>query len=800
MLVPFIFAQDNENIDLDDKPPDNINDEPSVDLNINIYDTPGFYDSLSDSDYSELDYTLVDFLMIPDHDNVDASKYFNDLGCYQCSLDRGDQYLVFFRDMIVHPNENLISIPGNYPDGTLFIADENGIEVILPNDVDFSEIIFEDEITINTNGLDMILGGAKVNGKVSYKGGDLYVKVDDKAIINDIEITALKYNDVSIFFDGTEHTGSYVSFGVDKLVVQGDYFDVNFIEDNNYVDVNPDEDDRFIMGVRNNCMVSISNPDETLAPEVIFKGPESEDEWAIMRNGVLDFKIGSSGNIMLDTSQTIDIDYGSVPMGIKILDEHEDSLITREDVGDGKIVIDNDNTLTYANINSFVDVNGDIFCSAEEIPDDNSISTSGMAGLYGIESKSLCWFDSVTYENNRKKPLIEQLQKEFGPGTVHWITFKGIEDWSYDEVKKMTDYLHKLLEVAPSLFKLLDTIEIVDNIDMDTFGSPDGQYCKATGTILISRIVFNFESNRAFGVLVHEMAHQYHFSLPVQQGKDFIEQWLEATDDGDSEAGKLQYQPIEWKLTRDEFVSWFYKGYLDEVGWVSAYSSKDKDEDVAEMTRVAVTKKISSKFYTNKHFRKKIYLLCEYGFLERNSEFCEIWRLDSPYRNSIPVGDLPHFGSNARRLNLISNDDGSYTSQYTHYKSGKPTNYIGKYYIREDGTIIYTGGSHPYGKIDYGQGRPFAPSMFLPPNANLERGWVVVDHLKDFVESLYMPPPIQKDGSYISNKHSGKYIINADESITYTGGIEYSTRNAIPPKMLPKGADINTGWIIVEEK
>src|SRR3989344_6259734 len=107
-----------------------------------------FFQNLPDEKYGALNYKLIqNFDLIQDHSKIDANKYLEDLGCAVCSFNRGDQNVKFSNKEIMHPNGNSVSVPGTWPSGTLFMAKDDSIEIIIPERNSFLSVPNTDEVT-----------------------------------------------------------------------------------------------------------------------------------------------------------------------------------------------------------------------------------------------------------------------------------------------------------------------------------------------------------------------------------------------------------------------------------------------------------------------------------------------------------------------------------------------------------------------------------------------------------------------------------------------------------------------------
>ena len=184
-----------------------------------IYTSQYFYRYLPYDRYDEVDYLQIDYIIV-DHSRVDSDKYLRDLRCIGCSFSRGDQDIRFSGEGITHPNGDYVSIPGNYPSGTLFIATEYVIEVLIPEGTSSIDIPSTDDVTIDTKEKEIVLSdGTKISGRLSYKDGQAYVKAGDELVIGTRRILQTD-NDVNIYlnvpFDASGHEDESYYYAGDK--------------------------------------------------------------------------------------------------------------------------------------------------------------------------------------------------------------------------------------------------------------------------------------------------------------------------------------------------------------------------------------------------------------------------------------------------------------------------------------------------------------------------------------------------------------------------------------------------------
>lgn len=622
-------------------------DWEKVDFNrVELYSSSEFYNNIPDDRYGDLDYQQVDYAQIQDHNKIDSTKYFQDMGCSSCSLNRGNQNLIFSKNGITHPNGNSVSVPGTYPTGSLFVATKDRIEVIVPEDTATIDIPTGDSVTLNTQGREITLSdGTKVNGKLSYDNNQALVKEGDKAIINNVEVFAA-YNNVNIFNDGDVHEGNYVSFGDKNVIIQGDNFDVRFQVGNQYVNVNSDESDRFIVSPENNGKASITNhDDEGKAPEVIVTGSDYVREWARIINGKFDAILGNEGVMKLNANEALQSEFGSVPMEIKILDNKGNSLILGENGEEGKIVINNDNDLSYSSINSDVDTNGVASCSGGGMPTGNVITGHGVVSR--TKARVACWVGMTTYYNNKRDYLKNYLHKNFGEGTEFNIEFVNIKDWTYGNLEVVRTNLDKLNTFNPNLVSAINSIEFEDVSFYDATIGEKKFKAKATheGKIILNDFFYQIK----FTTFAHEAAHVYHNKL-IREGKaeEFNRRWYEIQGDGDEAAGRAEYGKYvnrdiigyKWK----DRSSWNIpaRAYDDlfnsaRYGFVSSYGNARHEgwdysgsnpfinlnsEDVATYIESIAQDGTVPNIESPKYY-KKVQLLCQYGFLHKSHTVCK---------------------------------------------------------------------------------------------------------------------------------------------------------------------------------
>lgn len=591
-----------------------------------LYEDERFYHYLPEDMYDELNYKKVDYNLI-DHDKVDAEKFFDDMGCTGCSLDRGGQSMTFTYGDIRHPAGDFAKLQ-EYPSGTLFVAYEDRLEAVLPNDITEFEMPLIDWITIDTGDREIIIDylrtdDFKIKGKISKGSKGIFIKAGDSATIYGVEITA-HYNNVDIFSDANEgiYSEEYfnelenvVSFREDSILIRGDHFDAEFMQGNEYVDF--EYGDRFIVRPLNGGNVEIFNhDDEGFAPEVIVTGPEDEEGWARIRNGRSDFTVGSTGLVSLDVNEAFSSKYGSVPMEVKVLDEQGNSLINEEDsTREGKIVINNDNEMSIDSMDAVVDINGEISCTPEKTPTGDVVAITGL-GVFGrLASEIPCTLGFVKYSNRQRYDLINDIQEKFGEGSEYDIEFVDIDLWTQGQLYQALQSFEKLEEFNPELVGAIRSIEI-ESIEIDGFTASLGYYDPAEKSITLTKNIL-FPRGLSFRVLAHEAAHAYHASIDGRE--EFEEQWYTITGNGDPEIGRLAYRE-EYGFELEDSNRNEYS--LRTGGWVRDYGSTDIREDVATMVDKTARTGSIAEMQDNEKILAKVILLCEYGFLADYSDAC----------------------------------------------------------------------------------------------------------------------------------------------------------------------------------
>lgn len=477
-------------------------------------------------------------------------------------------------------------IPGNYPLGISFVATDNGIESILPKNMLMADISSVDGLTIYTQDRDLVLSnGMVVNGQISFDKGQVYVAYGDSARINGVEVFA-GGDRINIYDDGLMHTGNYVSFGQQDMIIQGEYVFAGFTEGNKYIEINDAENDKLAMVVRNGGMITVNNrADERKDLEVIITGGDYADSSVNIFNGKYDLSFGEYDFVGIDVVESFSTGIGSVPMEITFIDDAGNSLLGNDKDGEMKIVINNDNDFSYVGITS--------------------------------DAKS----GKVNYYNNKLTRSKNLLESTFGKGTKFNIVFMDIDNWSYDEIEYVFRNLKELNEFSPKLIKTIDRINLVDDEHMI---EKYGENSSVAGYILndLNLVAVNRGELHDNRIIVHEAAHLYHNGLFEYLYHDLIRKWYRATDDGDVDKGYSMYKNIPGSKNAKTEINLEFT--LEEGGWVSDYGSTNLNEDVATTVEYIFNYESVPYSIFNK-YNKKVTLLCEYGFIPKTHSVCKRW-------------------------------------------------------------------------------------------------------------------------------------------------------------------------------
>ena len=393
----------------------------------------------------------------------------------------------------------------------LFDKEKGIIRIIPPDGTELSEMPNVKDFSLPNKYTTIIEGkniklpsGDVFSGKLNYEDGRAFVYLDDKTIINGVEIreseskrySSKLFQEVDVFFDGREHEGDYISFDLSNrnliLSSEGGKPVIVFKESNPFVKI--DKGDNVGMLALPNSKIEIQNRDnEGLVPKITTSGFFVIDE---------DYKsIGfTSSRKRLNIRKFPSLfkgveDSTTSPVEIVMVDSMNKPLFLEEH----KIIVDNFNRILV-------------------VPDGFRSSTDFVALSEGIDVK----FSSRIKYNYPTEETIEAL-------TGVNLDFIGVSKANKDFVLgRLRDYWKTLTpETKNSMKNLAFANDEYFNIFFD---KGRGEFVGAFAEV-DKHIVFKGKppidpySNIGFGLNVfrHEVAHQRHHELMREQNNVLLE-------------------------------------------------------------------------------------------------------------------------------------------------------------------------------------------------------------------------------------------------------------------------------------
>ncbi|MDP6547380.1 MAG: hypothetical protein QF917_00255 [Candidatus Woesearchaeota archaeon] len=626
-------------------------DWEKVDFNrAELYSSSEFYNNIPNDRYGDLDYKQVEYSQIKDHSKIDSTKYFQDMGCSSCSLDRGSQNVVFSKNGITHPNGNSVSVPGTYPSGSLFVATENRIEVVVPEDAETISVPTTDTVTVNTQGRDVTLAdGTSVNGRLSYDKGQAYVmppeNPSEKTIIDGLIINE-KYSRVNVFFDGKEHSESefqYISMNkqTKELILSSTHtksetpygHSVTFTSENPFVQIEPN--DFFSVDYLKGGQIYIQNRDEqNLIPKIIVKEYFAlEDDYPV--TAIL---INDHFNSKFEKGKFSDLQFlpdeakgkTSTPLSVFYVDSNGNNYLKKE--SEQKIIFSNFNEMAI-------------------IPKDKSEGWTVTTEEYDYAPSKV---SEELYFNNQQIS-IEQLKAKYPS-----LKIEGTADSV--SLKRISDTLDHLPE---ELTKSIKTIHLKTDEEFAQDGEPTttSAYVDNNGEMHLR--ISSLKEHTIYHELTHVYFHNYKNEVGVTQLKqEYFDTWkkidkIKAENPNDPQLSGLYQQVGELydAFDKKRKENPLKKEWLEVVGGDAVYADvlekyegytvwkdiADKDSDEAQAARNGFVRSYSAtnidediatfveKVYTNPdfykplitpnsekydvRFKQKLELLKKYGFI-----------------------------------------------------------------------------------------------------------------------------------------------------------------------------------------
>ena len=260
-----------------------------------------------------------------DNNKVNIDKYLKDLKCTGCSFQKNNFDVKFSEKGITHPNGDSVSIPGTYPAKTLFIADKDGLRVVLPSGSESNvNIPATDTVTLDTNNKVITLAdGTTVNGKLSFKDGQAYIKAGDKTTVNGVLLEPEGGNVLVCFTSCKKTTLSddmkvimtKNTFEFDKTKI-GAKITCIFAQDNPYLKIEKGDYVTFFPDLYFQGSYKITNRDDKGLIPLVQVDQKSKDSDLRITNGKVIINIIDKISTTLDTDRNYK---GSSPMVIDAL-------------------------------------------------------------------------------------------------------------------------------------------------------------------------------------------------------------------------------------------------------------------------------------------------------------------------------------------------------------------------------------------------------------------------------------------------------------------------------------------------
>ena len=298
-----------------------------------MYQYPEFFDNLPDGKYSEIRYDLIEDYSLIDSVKIDGTKYANDFGCSGCSFDAGTERmsLIYSTDgFIFHSTSSDNIYIGDYPEGTRFIANPEGITVVCSETSD--ELCYSERgsFSINTEDRGLNYQGNSIKGLISFWEGQTYLKEEGEVTINAIAIVDEGTpGGVNIYFDGEEHQGDYISIGGERIIIESNSGKTayGFLTGNDFFDVpigdNGDVAENtllFIPGIGSKIEVEDRSEVELIPRVTIYRNKPVE-----MRNGANIFTFSREG----DYYESFEEGGESIPFTLIYLDQNGERISVR---------------------------------------------------------------------------------------------------------------------------------------------------------------------------------------------------------------------------------------------------------------------------------------------------------------------------------------------------------------------------------------------------------------------------------------------------------------------------------------
>jgi hypothetical protein len=358
---------------------------------------------------------------------------------------------------------NLKTVP-SVPEGEVFLIE--GVNVKLPE-------------------------GNKMSGVMRYgSNGQAYVIPGDSIYLEGVKIDSTKgFLPIDIYFDGAEHTGNYVSFGdnviraknldgpmfnVDTQKMEGAYFELDFLQGNNYLDI--ENGDSFKIVGQQGAFIFDADLRSEKIPELDVEG------FVLVKNNGHFFSIEQDSDIKRWNVMSFNSgDYSTTtPIRMKFSDPNGKPVKYLDETKGRVIFVDNFNRFAISPSKKV-----DEFYAIDQEGLDIKFSSSVDYNYPDIEDIKLLYGDKL------------EINGDFSGG-VNSLVFGRLRDY-YDRTPvNLMNSINKLRLGDDSYFinQGMESVDIVVG-----FADRNGDL------VLNSDSIINYETFR------HEAAHLYNFKL-----------------------------------------------------------------------------------------------------------------------------------------------------------------------------------------------------------------------------------------------------------------------------------------------
>lgn len=408
-------------------------------------------------------------------------------------------------------NKGHVSLSHETYKKAIFIAvDEQGNIIISPSKDQEVNIPSTDNVILDTMFQEITMSdGTRINGKLNFREGKIYVLAENEVIINNIQIKNNYKNDLPIYFDEEEHEGNYIAIGKEKMHianVDGDY-NVIFKTENDFFDV--EKDDYLKMEPGFYSEVIIQKREEDIIPLVTVEADIKHGIGLLLTNGDQLFVVEDGQLKSLRNDPLVPKEKGSVPFTLLIKDEMKNDLLS-----DQKVIFDNSK-------NFFV-VSREL--SSEEVECMTCvIDLSQSTTLFDYYQAKV---QKIGVKGIRVKEIVPI--EEADPDTI-WSTFEKEDENGV--MKKYAIVARVDAAAASNIISMLDdlppeireSVEFIDVVPDDQVGEMCSGPKEILGCIQHGTRTITVGESTSYETLYHEAAHAltYRSEWVRAEEKDF---------------------------------------------------------------------------------------------------------------------------------------------------------------------------------------------------------------------------------------------------------------------------------------